>query len=77
VADDALLACALAVPRGGGVGGIFALVGGPVATEPKVRFRRETGLSDEVRRTASDPKRSFGTSQQGNRFAMLARLARL
>jgi hypothetical protein len=42
------------------------LVGGPVATEPKVRFRPETGLGREVRRTAYDPSRSlsfaFGTA---------------
>jgi CoA:oxalate CoA-transferase len=30
-------------------------VGGPVATEPKVRFRPETGLGREVRRTAYNP----------------------
>src|SRR5277367_6195526 len=36
---------------------VRALLGGPVATEPKVRFRPETGLGGEVRRTASDPQR--------------------
>src|SRR5271168_3839934 len=34
----------------------YVEVGGPVATEPKVRFRPETGLGGEDRRTASDPK---------------------
>jgi hypothetical protein len=33
--------------------------GGPAATEPKVRFRLETGLSGAVRGTAFDPKRTF------------------
>ena len=32
--------------------------GAPVVTEPKVRFRRETGLSGQGGRTASDPKRT-------------------
>src|SRR5271168_3983576 len=32
----------------------YVEVGGPVATEPKVRFRPETGLGGEDRRTASD-----------------------
>ena len=33
--------------------------GGPVATEPKVRFRLEAGPSGETRRTAHDPLRRF------------------
>ena len=33
--------------------------GSPVATEPKVRFRLETGPSGEVRRTGIDPLRTF------------------
>jgi hypothetical protein len=34
-------------------------IGDPVAMEPKVRFRLETGPSCETRRTAHDPYRSF------------------
>jgi hypothetical protein len=30
-----------------------------VVTEPRVRFRKETGLSDQGDRTASDPQRTF------------------
>ena len=36
--------------------------GGPVATEPKVRFRLETGPSGETRRTAHDPLRWLNLS---------------
>src|ERR1019366_1559134 len=36
-------------------------VGGPVATEPKVRFRLEPGPSGEALRTGLDPKLSFAT----------------
>jgi hypothetical protein len=35
---------------------------GQVVTEPKDRFRKETGLSDQGGRTASDPKRTCGQS---------------
>jgi hypothetical protein len=41
-------------------GGVGARHGGPVATEPKVRFRLETRPSCETRGTAHDPERSFG-----------------
>src|SRR5947209_17269255 len=48
--------------------------GGPVAMEPKVRFRLESGRSGEVRRTASDPGR-VKTRTTGRQFMNFSRFS--
>jgi hypothetical protein len=47
--------------------GNHPVLGGPVATEPKVRFRPETGPSGEVRRAAPDPKRTLPPGRHTDR----------